>query len=259
MILRRFRFVLRAVWVLLVVGCYDNAGEPSVGPPSVPPATTTLAELRRLYAGSPFRVEGDVVVRGRVTSSDEAGNFYRTLMLEEEGAAVELLAGIDGLHNIYPPGCEVTLSLRGLALGERYGVLQVGRLPEAGSSYETDYIGSRAALDNHLFRGECSGPPAPAVLTLGELTPSMAGRLVRIDGLRYLPDSLEEGTWSGYRRFVDDEGGSIRTYTRSYASFADEPIPTGEVLLVGILQYTSRSDTTVNYLLKLRDAEDCWY
>lgn len=259
MILFPFRRMLSVVWLAFAVGCYDRAGAPPVEPTVVPAATTTLAELRRLYTGTPFRVESDVVVRGRVTTSDEAGNFYRTLMLEEEGAAIELMAGIDGLHNIYPPGCELTLLLRGLTLGERYGVLQVGREAEAGSGYDTDYIGSRAALDRHVFRGSGLVPLRPEVCALAELTPSMAGRLVRIDGLRHQPESLEEGTWSGYRRFVDAEGRSLRTYTRAYASFADEPIPTGDVLLVGILQYVSSSDTTANYLLKLRDAGDCWY
>lgn len=247
-----------AVLSLLAAGCYDDAGTPAttIG---TPPATTTLAELRRLYAGRTFRIESDVFVRGRVVTSDRAGNFYRTLVIEEEGAAAELMAGIDGLHNVYPEGCELTVGLRDLALGENNGVLQIGRLPEAGSGYATDYIGSRAALDGHVFRGDTYAAFRPAVYAVGELKSEMAGRLVRIDGLRYTPETVEEATWAGYKRFTDADGNIIRTYTRPYADFANRAIPECEVLLAGILQYTAGTDGAPRYLLKLRDETDCWY
>ena len=256
--IRRRGLLCGAVLSLLSAGCYDDAGTPATTI-ETPPETTTLAELRRLYAGRTVRIESDIFVRGRVVTSDRAGNFYRTLVLEEEGAAAELMAGIDGLHNVYPEGCELTVGLRELALGESYGVLQIGRLPEAGSGYATDYLGSRAALDAHVFRGDTYSPLRPAVCTIGELTPDMAGRLVRIDGLRYAPETVEEATWAGYKRFTDADGNTIRTYTRAYADFADRAIPECEVLLVGILQYTSGADDAPRYLLKLRDETDCWY
>lgn len=243
---------------LASTGCYDDAGTPGSAT-DIPPATTTLDELRRLFAGNTFEVEGEIVIRGRVTSSDRAGNFYRTLTIEQEGAAAELMAGIDGLHNIYPENCELTVRLKGLALGENKGILQIGRLPAPGSGYATDYIGSRAALDRHLFRGEVSDPIRPSVRTIGELTPAMAGTLVRIDGLRYAPEGIDEGTWSGYKRFVDADGNAIRTYTRPYADFADRTMPECEVLLVGILQCTKDANGVPVYLLKLRDETDCWY
>ncbi len=247
-----------SAFLLLATGCYDDAGTPSAVA-AVPPATTTLSELRRLYAGQTFRIESDAVIRGRVVSNDRAGNFYRTLVIEEDGAAAELMAGIDGLHNIYPEGCELTVGLKGLALGESYGILQIGRLPQAGSGYATDYIGSRAALDTHVFRGSGLVPVRPFVCSVAELTPHMAGRLVRIDGLRYAPQEPEEGTWTGYKRFTDANGNTIRTYTRPYADFADREIPQCEVLLAGILQYTAGADGAPRYLLKLRDETDCWY
>lgn len=240
------------------VGCYDNAGTP-VSSNDVPPATTTLGELRRLYAGKTFEVEGDVVLRGYVTSDDRAGNFYRTLTIAADGTSAELMAGIDGLHNIYPEGCELTVKLKGLAVGESYGVLQIGRMPAAGSGYATDYIGSRAALDRHLFRGDTHLPIRPYVCSIPELTTAMAGSLIRIDGLRYAPNEIEEGIWSGYKRFTDPDGNSIRTYTRPYAVFANHEIPACEVLLAGILQYTSGADGEPDYLLKLRDETDCWF
>ena len=261
-LLRRL-LLLPATVILLAAGttgCYDRAAAPSTEPAAPPPATTTIGELHRLFTGETFVVESDVVVRGRVTSSDRAGNFYRTLVLEADGTAVEVMAGIDGLHNIYPEGCEVTVRLQGLALGQSYGVLQIGREPAPGSGYPTDYIGSRAALDQHLVRGDRKQILAPQLRTIDELTPGMAGCLIRVDGLHYTPEEPDEpATWSGYKRFSDDKGGEIETYTRLYADFADAAIPSGEAVLVGILQCTTQTDGSIRYILKMRDETDCWY
>ena len=109
--------------------------------------TATIAQLRQLYAGTTFVIATDVVVSGRVNTSDAEENFYRTFCVEEDGAGLEVMAGIDQLHNDFPPGSRVTLRLKGLALGESRGILQVGRKPAAGSGFATDYLGSKAALD----------------------------------------------------------------------------------------------------------------
>ena len=151
-----------AVAALLLTGCYDSRfGEPDDDGEGKP-ATETIAALRDRYAGTPFTVTGDIVVTGRVASCDRAENFYRTLCICDAEAGLEVMAGIDHLHNGFPIGSRVTLSLRGLAIAESRGVLQAGRPPAAGSGYATDYIGSRAALGSVLVRsGEALAAPSP--------------------------------------------------------------------------------------------------
>ena len=122
-----------AVAALLLTGCYDSRfGEPDDDGEGKP-ATETIAALRDRYAGTPFTVTGDIVVTGRVASCDRAENFYRTLCICDAEAGLEVMAGIDHLHNDFPIGSRVTLSLRGLAVAESRGVLQAGRPPAAGS------------------------------------------------------------------------------------------------------------------------------
>ena len=162
-----------AVAALLLTGCYDSRfGEPDDDGEGKP-ATETIAALRDRYAGTPFTVTGDIVVTGRVASCDRAENFYRTLCICDAEAGLEVMAGIDHLHNDFPIGSRVTLSLRGLAVAESRGVLQAGRPPAAGSGYATDYIGSRAALGSVLVRsGEALAAPSPAPLAIPALTES---------------------------------------------------------------------------------------
>ncbi|WP_290541120.1 DUF5689 domain-containing protein [Alistipes sp.] len=245
-----------AIASLLLAGCYDSSfGKPD-DQDHEKPATETIAALRDRYAGTPFTVTGDIVVTGRVASCDRAENFYRTLCICDAEAGVEVMAGIDHLHNDFPLGSRVTLSLRGLTIAQSRGVLQAERPPAAGSGYATDYIGSRAALGAVLVRcGETLAAPFPAPLAIPALSESRCGTLVRIDEVRYTPEDLSEPTWAGYKRFTDADGNTVYTYVRRYARFADAEVPVGTVSLTGILQYDAAGDG--RYILKLRDENDC--
>lgn len=89
---------------LLLTGCYDSRFGERSGGEEPEPATATIAQLRQLYAGTTFVIATDVVVSGRVNTSDAEENFYRTFCVEEDGAGLEVMAGIDHLHNDFPPG-----------------------------------------------------------------------------------------------------------------------------------------------------------
>lgn len=238
---------------VLLAGCYDSSfGEKTPAEASVP-ATATLKTLREAFEGQPFVVESAITVKGRVTTSDRSENFYRTLCIEADGAALEIMAGLDHLHNDYPEGSTVTVRLQGWMLAESRGMLQLGRKPAADSGYPTDYIASRPALDRTVVRStEALQPLEPADRTIEELRPTMCGTLVRLEGLHYAPEEPVPGNWSGYNRFADDAGNEIYTYVRSYARFADYGIPAGRCTLTGILQRDGK-----RYLLKLRDETDC--
>lgn len=154
-------------------------------------------------------------------------NFYRTFCVEEDGAGLEVMAGIDHLHNDFPPGSPRHAAAEGAGAGRkpRHIAGRAGN-PAAGSGFATDYLGSKAALDAAASRtGEAPQPVAPALLTIAELTPKRCGTLVRIDGLSYTPEDLTPGTWAGYKRFTDAGGAEIYTYVRNYAGFAGEEVP----------------------------------
>ena len=239
--------------LLLTSGCYDSSFGEKKRTETPAPATTTLKALRGQFEGNPTVVESPMTVRGCVTSCDRSENFYRPLCIEADGAGLEIMAGLDHLHNDYPEGSTVTVHLQGWMLAENRGLLQLGRKPTADNGYPTDYIASRPALDRTVVReAEPLRPPAAALRTIGELRPTMCGTLVRIEGVHYAPQEPVPGTWAGDNRFADDAGNEIRTYVRPYARFADYDIPAGRCALTGILQHDGN-----RYLLKLRDETDC--
>lgn len=240
---------------LLLTGCYDSAFREASGG-EAQPVTLTIRQLCDIYAGTTFPVTGDIVLAGTVTTCDRDGNFYRTLCIESDGAGLEIMAGIDLLHNDYPVGSPITLRLKGLAVGKSRGVLQIGRMPAAGSGHATDYFASKPALDASVIRsGEELQPLSPALFRIAELTPAACGRLVRIEAVRYTPEDLSPGTWVGYKRFTDDTGAEIYTFVRTYARFADEEVAPGFRSITGILQQNG----TGRYILKPRYEEDLFH
>ncbi len=223
----------------LAAACYDRTEEPL--PSAVPPtATTTLSVLHNTVGEGSIAVTSAIVVEGRVTSTDEADNFHRTLVIEQGDGALELMAGQYQLADRYPVGTHVSLRLDGLTLARSRGVVQAGYAAVAGSGYATEYIPSQAALDRHLIRHDKPlDPIMPRRLRIADLREEMCGLLVRIDSLTYAPpmDSIYVEGWFGRRAFADPGGDTVETYVRDYARFAKSQPPRNmSGSITGILQ-----------------------
>lgn len=252
--------------MLMLVGCYNAADKPHFTA-SLPEANTTIERFQKQYVGSrAMLVEDDVIVQGRVTSSDAENNFYRTIVVEDETAAIEVLVGLNSLSKSYPEGLLVALRMKDTYVGKGYGILQLGRKADSYSSYVVDYLGSREAVDIVVKRSTDVRKREPAELTIADLDDTRLGRLIRIGGLHLVRttsiDTLEGETlydarWGGYSLFKDKSGDSIAVYTRPYANFAERHIPNEEISLCGILQYGKYNGGRECYQLKLRYAEDC--
>lgn len=242
----------------LLCGCYDSFDTPS-SDSSTPTTNLSLTELKSLYSGETFVVESDIVIDGWVTSSDKSDNFYRSFIIEEQGAAVEIMAGIYDLWHIYPTGYNIVVNLNGLAVSEKYGIIQVGKKAEAYDGYDVVYISSKVALDKHVYRTSKYVDIKPITTTIESLREDMCGMLICIDDLIFSPEpeSVESTTWSGYKRFEDKNGDYIWTSTRNYASFADNNAPLTKVSLTGIMQIAGAGTISERYILKLRNEEDC--
>ncbi|MDE6778790.1 MAG: hypothetical protein K2J51_04915 [Alistipes sp.] len=232
--------------------CRDSFDEPRSTGPAPPEANISIAALCEAYAGRTVLLNGGLVISGRVTTSDRAGNFRYSFAVDDGTGGVEVMARLSDLHRVYPEGSIVAVSLDGLAMGESRGVKQIGLMPAEYGYYPTDYIPSRTELDLHIFRSWDGGRAVPLETSAAELTAGMCGRLVRIAGMR-----CEGGTWAGYAIFEDAEGRRIATSVSDYADFAEKSIPEGAVALTGILQYGRVNDEGEMFIVKLRDEGDC--
>ena len=289
---RRLRAALIAAAAMLAAGCYDSFDAPADKAAEAERADITIADLVAMYRGSTVEISENLVISGRVTSSDRAGNFYRSLMVEqvpaaagaageavvgetdaaaeavgERVAAVEIRVALTEMHNIWPVGCGVTVRLQGLAMGESMGVKCIG-LPAAEYSYNpVEYIGSRVEADRIIARTHGPEPFGIPNLYAPMLERQMCGRIVRVVAL--VPSesggAAEEGAevrrWGGINIFEDDEDGTrIAVMVSDYADFASHAVREGRVAVTGILQYGRPEGADEDmFILKPRDEGDILY
>ena len=261
--------VRRIVYIVLcfmLVSCYNVADKPCIYP-ELPAPNTTIVTLKSHIVGTHAHViEDDVVVVGRVISSDVEDNYYRSMVVDDGTAAVEVMMGISPLVANYPEGLVVALRLKGCYVAYQCGVAVVGTKAPDYESYEVDYLSSREAVDRVVVRGSDVEVQSPRRVAIRELAKGDCGRLVRIDGLHVVASTsidtlagemLYDARWRGYALFKDVAGDSIALYTREYARFAEESIPLDEVSLSGIVEWGKYDGGVECYQLKMRYAKDC--
>ena len=160
----------------------------------IPNPTCPIADLRPMYNGVPAEITAsNIIISGRVTTSDRTNNFYRTFIVEDHTGAVEIRAGLYDMHNIYRVGQRVTILAEGLTLGMDNGLLQLGRRSIV-SRYEVDYIDHPALLDKYVLTDNGIEPVPPAVVAIPELNDGMIGRLITIKELKL--DCAADTTWA---------------------------------------------------------------
>lgn len=256
------------------VSCDNDFDYPPV---IVPVATiqpnTTIAQVKaafwsddRNYADTIFyNEEGEhIIIAGRVISSDETGNIYKSLVIQDETAALAMSINDNSLSESYKVGQEIVIDLTEMFIGKYNGLQQLGQPQVYGDGYEVTFM-TPEFFQSHA---QVNGLPEMAkvdttlttiadirALSTPEELQQWQSRLIRLDGVRWEDGGLAPYSESGSstsRTIVDSEGNTIIARNSNYATFAAETLPSGTGSIVGILSYYG-----TNWQLLLRDTTDC--
>ena len=146
---------------------------------------TSIADLKAIYKGKPVKVTGRCVIKGQVTTSDQVGNLYKSLYIQDETAGIEVKIGKNGLYNEYKLGQWLYVDCADLTVGDYNGMINLG-YEDPTNEYETSYLEHAYIIDNHVFKGEYAEPVKPVEVTEANLLSDVnMGRLVTIKGLKY--------------------------------------------------------------------------
>ncbi len=181
-------------------------------------------------------------VEGRVISSDEWGNFYREIYLQDpEGVGPVLVLHTDLLesHKAYPVGSLLRLSLQGACVRKSDGLLHIGAVEEV---FGNPVLGPIPAplLGEYIPEG-CVQPGDPVVesLNVSELTQVKPGKLVRLDSVQFSPDAVGlpfATTGVDSRLQLEDCNGAVASFfTSGYADFRDQLVPSESLSITGVL------------------------
>ncbi len=210
--------------------------------------TMTIKEFKALSkAGKSVEITDDIIIGGQVISSDQTGNFYKTLYIQDGTGGIPISINATDLYTLYEPGRNVWVHCRGLTLSDNNNFLYL------------DYNGDRIP-DNlyrkFLTRGQKSDVIIPPkALKLYEVTEDDLGTLVAIEEVEFsLKDKSKnyaDATRAGNRTVEDCIGNTIIVRTSNYADFADVALPDGNGTIIGVL---SRYRNDVQ--LGIRDTSD---
>ena len=149
---------------------------------------TSIAAVKDMYKANgnkPYKVAKPCVIKGQVTTSDQVGNLYKSLYIQDETAGIEIKIGKNGLYNEYKLGQWLYVVCTDLTVGDYNGMINIGYEDPTGE-YETGYLEHAYIIDNHVFKGAYSDPVKPVVVNVGQLhDKANLGRLVTIEGLKY--------------------------------------------------------------------------
>lgn len=149
----------------------------------------TIKELKALYDGKPVDIYDSLVIKGQVISTDQSGNLYRSLYIQDSTGAIELKIARSSLYNDYKQGQWLYVRCEDLTVGAYGGMIQLGYKDESGE-YETGYIGGQYLIDSHVFAGKHDEPREPEVITASDLGSTPAdcqylGHYVKFESIPY--------------------------------------------------------------------------
>lgn len=170
---------------MLAAGCSKEFDDPKHFEPVKLTPTMTIKAFKALYTGTPTEIQDDVIIGGKIISTDRNGNIYRSFYIQDETGGLEVKIGKTGLYNLYHEGQTIYIKARHLVLGTYGGTVNLGSKDPTGQ-YQTSYIDTDYRINQTIFRGEYGAPVTPRVITsYSQLTPDMNGTLVEIRGAIY--------------------------------------------------------------------------
>ena len=225
-------------------------------PTFVGEANTTIAELLAMHTiGSEdsydsIPVGSNIIICGYVTTSDEWGNNYKYLNIEDETGGIQIKIDNKALYHKYRVGQKLYVKCDGLVLGDYRKLPQLGLWAngsmQAIPSFKT-YL--------YLFPdGSPMGAPNPIVMTsipsANEIPSTMYNRRVILQGATFVEGGLATFSDPGAATSHDikmADGTTVTLRTSNYATFVSEMLPVGTGEITGILtRYNNYVQIVIN-------------
>ena len=244
-----------ALSLVMATSCMNDFDEPTFEQPpfgnnEIGEANMTIAELKEKYASTisangAKEVTEDCIVEGVVVANDETGNVYKQFIINDETGAIVVGVNDVGLYAMLPIGQRVRIDCKGLHVGGYGYMAQIGGL----------YNGSIGRMNKSVFPSHVRiiGAPdsteqemKPEVIDDSFFTNDNKAKLakyVRLEGVEiteadgtalWAPEELKNSS-NVVERHIKMGNTNIILRMSTYADFANEAIPTGELNINGVM------------------------
>ena len=233
---------------------------------TIPKANTSIEAIWERVRGSEMgfvyfsKEEDSLWVEAFVSSSDESGNFYKELYIQDQPTspefALRFLIDQTFLNTIYPVGRKLTVLLNGLGAGLQNGVVTLG-------AYEGNAIGNLSSFlrEDHIKRLDSTFTMHPKVLPLSGIDSTDIGQWVRLPNVQLSRAELGRtfageafDSFDGERNLVScDTYSSLWLSCSTFSDFKSILLPDGTGSVQGVL---TRDFFDSKYILKINNPTD---
>ena len=167
-------------------------------------------------------INDKVALETVVVSSDELGNTYRSLYVQDvngvggkdvtggdpNGGGIEIKVGKGSMYTVYKPGQKLYIKCDELILGNYRSMLGLGG-PSSDASYSNGFIDIQTIIDEKILPGEMVGADTLVVnkdnvKKVMDNYKDYLGRLCRFEGVESTWGSVKAGAYSNtYPSFMD--------------------------------------------------------
>ena len=224
--------------------------EPPFGNNEIGAATHTIAQLKEKYkstitGNSVQQITEEIVIEGVVVANDESGNVYKQFIINDATGAMVIGVNDVGLYAMVPKGQRVRIACKDLYIGGYGKMAQIGGL----------YNGKVGRMNRYIYPQHVRliGIPDP---TQPEMQPQVIddsfftnenkntlAKFVRLENVSITEANGTE-TWAPEEKKNSSnvverniKMGNTKVVLRmsTYADFANEAIPTGNLNINGVM------------------------
>ena len=211
------------------------ASNPCVIDPSAYTAKT-VAEVKQLFTSGLTQINGNFLLKAKVTANDETGNLFKYIYVEDATGGIRVNINKTNLYQDarFKVGKELYIKLKDLYVGSNGGEIQLG-VPFNGN------IGQIAEVDVYKHFFDSNMPATPVVATektITQLTTADVGRWIKIRNVQFVENDLGEPYAAGgttNRTLKDCSGNQIILRTSNFATFANNTVDAGQGDIYAIL------------------------
>ena len=231
---------------LTISSCKKKFDEPPMFEEPNVTVNMTIKELKALHtvSGKFDTVKVDKVISGIVVGDDKTGNFYKSLIIQDETGGIAIRMNQTNLYTSYPRGRRVYVKVNGLVLGDYNRLQQIG----AGVNNSDPSQPELASLepnqfDKYILKGSFGNNVTPKVVSstalLGTtLQDTLQNTLIQLNNFQFAIADTNK-TYAPYQvtqnyTIANCSGSSIVLRNSGYATFQPVPIPNGGGSIIGV-------------------------
>jgi Family of unknown function (DUF5689) len=211
--------------------------------------TFSIQQLKTMMPAANYdtlKLGDSIIIEGTVTSSDQYGNFYKELIIEDTSGAIAIQIDYQDMFTEFkfPVGQKIYVKCGGLYLGNSYGIAELGGLFLDEGSLEFGRIVDEEVIEEHLIRTCDNNHITPIPFTIPEtnnIPDNELYQLIIIENVQFKEDELDN-TWAdwvnqgyGKSKIIDENGNTLIVQSSGFCSFARDSLPKGSGNITGIL------------------------